>query len=244
MYQMGAFLTYDIFPALTINAGFSRGWEQGFSDNNSSLDVFATANWQINERMAAMVGISEGPELPDDNSHYRTLLEGIFYFTPDPKGPWAFAVDAIAGFENNQVTSYFGSKQPDRTPQLVTVNFPPAGNTSWYGVALFGAYKLTDTVKFKARAEWFHDSDGTRFRFPAANSSFTAGVMSDPFVSVGTSYDVFELTFGADLIPFPRDARTLVVRPEVRADFANHNIFVNGNRSCQVTLGVDVIYRF
>jgi hypothetical protein len=244
MYQLGAYATYDLFPSLTLNAGFSRGWEQGFSDNNSALDGFATANWQINDKFATMFGASFGPQLPDDNTHWRTLLEGILYFTPDPKGPWAFAVDAIAAWEDNQVTEWFGSKERGREPEVSSVFFPAAGNTSWYGVALFGAYTLTDTVKFKARAEWFHDSDGTRLRFPAANASFTAGPMSNPFVNIGTTYNLFEVTFGADLIPFPRDARTLLVRPEIRADFTNHNILVNGNRDCQITVAMDVIYKF
>src|SRR6185369_13237278 len=130
---------------------------------------------------------------------------GIVYFTPDPKGPWSFAIDALAAWENNQVTEWFGSLHRDANPQLTTVTFPPAGNTSWFGIALFGAYKVTDTFKLKARGEWFQDTGGTRFRFPAANAAFTAGVMSDPFTSVGTCYNVFEVTFGADWIPFPRD---------------------------------------
>jgi hypothetical protein len=244
MYQTGAYATYDVMPNLNVNVGFSRGWEQALSDNNRAIDGFGSVNWTPNRQFAATFAVSEGPELPNDNSHYRTLLEGILYFTPDPNGPWTFAVDAMGAWEKNEVTSYFGSKQPHREPEVVTVTFPPAGNTSWYGVAIFAGYKVSDTIKLKARAEWFHDSDGTRFRFPAANANFTAGPMSDPFVKIGTEYNVFELTFGADIIPFPRDARTLVVRPEIRGDFANHNILVNGKRDNQVTLAVDVIYRF
>ncbi|HEY8750578.1 MAG TPA: outer membrane beta-barrel protein [Tepidisphaeraceae bacterium] len=233
MYQTGAYATYDIMPNLSVNAGISRGWEQATSDNNGAIDFFGNVNWTLNDSVSAMVGLSEGPELPGDNSHYRTLVEGVFYYTPDPKGPWTFAADAILGLEDNQVTSYFNHE-----------TFAPVGNTSWYGIALFGGYKVSDTIKLKARGEWFHDSEGTRFRFPQANASFTAGPMSDRFVMVGRTYNVFELTFGADIIPFPRDARTLVVRPEIRVDMANHGILVNGHRANQTTLAVDVIYRF
>jgi hypothetical protein len=244
MYQTGVYATYDLTPSVSVNAGFSRGWEQALADNNGAIDAFGTVNWSINKMFSSMFGVSEGPELPNDNSHYRTLLEGIVYFNPDPKSPWTFAADAILGFEDNKVTQYFGSKSPTQFPQLQTVTFAPAGNTSWYGIALFGGYKVSDNIKLKVRGEWFHDSDGTRFRFPAANASFTAGPMSDSAVRIGTTYNVFEFTLGADIVPFPRDAATLTVRPEIRTDLANHNILVNKHRDNQTTLAVDVIYRF
>jgi hypothetical protein len=68
--------------------------------------------------------------------------------------------------------------------------------------------------------------------------------MNDPFVQVGKSVSAFEFTLGLDWVPFPNDAKELLVRPEIRLDVADGDIFVNGDRSYQVTGAIDVIYKF
>ncbi len=132
MYQTGAYVTYDISDNITANAGFSRGWEQALKDNNDSLDFLGSVNFILNDNFVDYVAASEGAEQPDDNSHYRTVLENIVYFTPDPRGPWNFALDMLAGWEDNQVKQYFSFFPP--APGSVSTG-APVGNTCWYGIA-------------------------------------------------------------------------------------------------------------
>ncbi|HEY7120820.1 MAG TPA: outer membrane beta-barrel protein [Tepidisphaeraceae bacterium] len=251
MYQTGAYATYDVNDNLTINAGITRGWEQSLSDNNAAIDFLGSVNWVINDRFTAYFGASVGPQLPDDSSHYRTLLEGILFFTPDPRGPWSFALDGIVGFEDNEIgpnsstsSGYLEQHVSGSSADLTPNDRTPVGETFWAGIAGFGGYRVSENFKLKGRAEWFHDEDGSRFRVPTENAVFTAGVMNDPWVTLGRPYNVFEFTFGADWHPFPHDARTLLVRPEVRVDYADRQIFANGNDNFQVTLAVDAIFRF
>jgi hypothetical protein len=251
MYQTGAYATYDLADNVTINAGFTRGWEQALSDNNDALDFLGSVNWVVNDRLTAFVGASIGPQLPDDNSHYRTLLEGILFYTPDPRGPWSFAVDGIVATEGNKIgptsTSDSGFAEQHAagsSADLSPHDRTPVGQTWWAGVAGFAGYQLNNNLQLKGRAEWFYDQDGTRFRTPEKNTTFTAGPMNDPWVNLGRSYNVFEFTVGLDWHPFPHDARTLVVRPEFRVDYADREIFGNGQDNFQMTLAVDAIFRF
>lgn len=251
MYQTGAYATYDLADNVTINAGFTRGWEQALSDNNDAIDFLGSVNWVVNDRLTAFFGASVGPQLPDDNSHYRTLLEGILFYTPDPRGPWSFAVDGVIGFENNQIgptstsdSGFAEQRAAGSTADLSPGDRTPVGQTFWAGVAGFAGYRLNDNLQLKGRAEWFYDQDGTRFRIPEKNTVFTAGPMNDPWVTLGRSYNIFEFTVGLDWHPFPRDARTLVVRPEFRVDYADREIFGNGQDNFQMTLAVDAIFRF
>jgi hypothetical protein len=205
----------------------------------------------VDDRLTAFFGASVGPQLPDDSSHYRTLLEGILFYTPDPRGPWSFALDGIIGFEDNQIgpsssspSGFAEQHVSGSSADLSPGDRTPVGQTWWGGLAGFAGYRLSDTLQLKGRAEWFYDQDGTRFRIPERNLVFTAAPMNDPWVELGKSYNVFEFTVGLDWHPFPRDARTLVVRPEFRVDYADREIFANGQDNFQMTLAVDAIFRF
>ena len=73
------------------------------------------------------------------------------------------------------------------------------------------------------RAEYFNDDDGAR----------------------GLDTAVTELTAGVTLTPFPNNqwASGLMFRPEIRWDHANNDIFIDGTRDNQYTVGGDLIYR-
>src|SRR3954468_23929874 len=55
----GVYGTYAITDAITVDLGVSRGWEQGFKDNNhDSIDVFGRVSWLMNEKKATKLLIS------------------------------------------------------------------------------------------------------------------------------------------------------------------------------------------
>jgi hypothetical protein len=246
MYQTGGYATYDISDNVTANAGFSRGWEQAFKDNNSAIDFLGSINFILNDNFTDYVALSEGPEEPSDDSHYRTDLENIVYFTPNPRGPWNFALDALLGFEDDRVTEYFNFVSPEA--EATAFSNKPPGNVSWKAVALFGGYRINNRLQVKARVEWFDDDGGTRFRYPYADRNYTATVMSDSAVQIGKNYNAYEATFGLDWYPFTRYLATLKIRPELRFDYTDKAILVvdrNGhNTHDQLTFGIDALYRF
>ena len=249
MYQTGAMATYNLSDRVTLNAGVTRGWDQAMEDINDSLDFLGGVNVELSDQFTVFGGVSAGPQQPDDDAHWRTLINGILYYTPERGGPWSFAVDTIFAWENNQVggdgsPGFFQTTTPPGVVYDQSNDDVPVGDTYWFGIAAFAAYRINPNLVAKGRAEWFYDADGTRWRFPAAQSSYTAAVMNNPFVQVGRSYSAFEFTAGLDIIPFPNDAKELLVRPEIRVDLANHDIFTNANDNFQVTVAVDVIYKF
>jgi hypothetical protein len=258
MYQTGVIGTYDITDRLTVNAGFTRGWDQSFEDVNSSIDFLGSVNYVVSDELTVYGALSVGPQQPNNDDDWRTLLNGTIYYTPDRNGPWVFALDSIVAWEANDVGGGgdhfpFGkTKAPPGAGYAQDFDEQPVGDTYWFGIAGFAAYKINSQLVAKARAEWFYDADGTRWRIapndphpaPGQTSTYLAGPMNDPFVAVGHSVSAAEFTVGLDWIPFPNDAKELLIRPEVRLDIADKDVFVNGDRSYQVTAAVDVIYKF
>jgi hypothetical protein len=237
MYQTGVIGTYDITDNVTINGGITRGWDQAIDDNNNAIDFLGSVNWRVNDNLTLYGATSIGPQQPDDDDNYRTLLNGTIYYTPDLQGPWVFAADGIVGWEDNQITSFLTQGE---TP----IDDVPVGDTYWFGIAAFAAYKINPNLVAKGRVEWFHDDDGTRWRVPTENQSFVSGPMNNPYVEIGDTIDSVSFTLGLDIIPFPNDAKELLVRPEIRVDLANEDIFHSGEESTQITGAIDIIYKF
>ncbi|HMB95268.1 MAG TPA: outer membrane beta-barrel protein, partial [Tepidisphaeraceae bacterium] len=102
---------------------------------------------------------------------------------------------------------------------------PTGGETGiWWAAAGYGTYKVNDYLTVQARAEYFSDHDGVR--------------------GIGTQ--LYELTGGVSIKPFPKDeyGSGLMLRPEIRYDFANEKVFDGGANDDQCTFGIDALYSF
>ena len=94
------------------------------------------------------------------------------------------------------------------------------GNGSWYGVAGWSLYELTDTLTGVYRAEWFRDVHGSRSGF---NDTF------------------YEMTLGAIYKP----VTWFWLRPEIRFDWATGEPpYDDEKKKTQLTLGFDAIFLF
>jgi hypothetical protein len=97
-------------------------------------------------------------------------------------------------------------------------------DAEWYGVALYSLYTINDMFALNGRAEWFDDDDGSR--------------------GLGTT--LYEFTLGLAITPFPNDpwGSNLKIRPEIRYDVADDDVFDGGDEDDQVTAAIDVIITF
>lgn len=239
MYHTGVVATYDFSERMSVNAGFTRGWEQSLEDNNDAIDFLGSMNYAVSDTMTVYLATSIGPQQPDNNGDWRYLLEATVEFKPSAASPWTFALDSLIAFEDNQVDDFL-----DQAVTPDSADATPAGETWWGGIGGWAAYKINPNLVAKGRAEWFHDEDGTRWRIPDDHVSFTAAPMSDPWVEIGTRVNAFSFTAGLDWVPFPTDAPQLLIRPELRLDLADQQIFDNGETNTQLTAALDVLFRF
>jgi hypothetical protein len=97
-------------------------------------------------------------------------------------------------------------------------------DAQWCGIAGYATYKISDMFALQGRIEYFSDEDAAR----------------------GFDTTVYEATFGVNIRPLPADqyGSGLVVRPEIRWDGADDDIFDGGEEDTQITFGVDAIYAF
>jgi Putative beta-barrel porin-2, OmpL-like. bbp2 len=99
------------------------------------------------------------------------------------------------------------------------LNGAPASD-QWYSFGNWFLYSFNDELTAVWRSEWFRDVAGSRTGFPG---------------------NFYEMTLGLVIKPEPR----ILIRPEVRFDWSQFcHPFDNGTKSHQLTLGMDVIFRF
>lgn len=202
--HLGAYGTYKLSDAVTIDAGVSRGWEQGFEDNNhDAIDVFGRVSWTLNDKTGTKLLITGigGPERANDTGDYRYVLDVIFTHNLSEK--LSLVVNGDWGFEENGGAS--------------------GEDAQWYGVASYLTYKVNDCVSVSGRGEWFEDPDGARGLgvtgsvwevtlgldiHPLVSDKNWASLRirpeirydysNDPFFAGGTKHD--QWTFGVDAI--------------------------------------------
>jgi hypothetical protein len=133
----GVMAYYTVNEKLTLMGGISRGWDQALEDNNDSLDYLGQVKYVFNDKTTAYLNLITGPEQDNNNSDYRTVIDGILTYQATEKCSLTFNGDL--GFE------------------------PIAGDDStWYGLAIYSGYKLCDAATLNVRGEWFNDEDGAR----------------------------------------------------------------------------------
>jgi hypothetical protein len=90
----------------------------------------------------------------------------------------------------------------------------------WYGINQYITFDMTDKLSIGLRAEWFNDVDNARVSNMGAN--YLAA-------SVGLNYSV---------------TSWFKVRPEVRYDWADEDVFNSGNDHDQIAIAMDMIVTF
>jgi hypothetical protein len=133
----GVMVFKTVNDQLTLMGGISRGWDQALEDNNDSIDYMGQVKYVFNDKTTAYLNVITGPEQDDNNSDYRTVIDGILTYAATDK--CSLTLNGDYGFE-------------------------PIGDddASWYGLAIYSGYKFCDEATLNVRAEWFNDEDGAR----------------------------------------------------------------------------------
>jgi len=91
---------------------------------------------------------------------------------------------------------------------------------NWFGVNQYVTYDINDELAIGVRAEWFNDVDSARVS------------------NMGANY--FAASIGVNYSPLP----WFKLRPEIRYDWADENVFNGGVNNDQVAIAMDMIVTF
>jgi hypothetical protein len=157
----GVLATYSPSERLTLDAGFSRGWDQSLKDNNDALDVLGRVTYLFSDRTSIALAAVTGPEQADDNGNYRTLLELTF---------------------KHQLSDRLRMTLDGTYLQEAHFHGPPdVRNGKAYDLTAYFNYLLNDRFTLNARAEVFQDDDGIATGIVGTTYSGTIGVAITPF---------------------------------------------------------------
>jgi hypothetical protein len=131
-YQTGIHAAYQFTKEWSGEIHILNGW-QIINDNNDAKAIGGKIAY-ANDRLSASFNTFDGPELPNDNSHWRHFGNLIALYKTTPQ------------------LSLGGSL--DRGHQEL-----PGGAADWLGIAAYGRYAFNDRRALAVRVERFHDPD-------------------------------------------------------------------------------------
>ena len=234
--RAGKFVTllgYEVINP-TGNALYSHSYLFGFAIPFTHTGVLAT--YSLNDKITLNGGITRGWEQSlEDNNDAIDFLGGVNWaindkftlFFSDSFGPQQ-------ADDNNNLRNVFDfCLYYTATEQLslglngvygFEQDVPGIGDADWFGTALYAHLKLNKRYTVNARLEWFNDDDGSR----------------------GFGMSVYEATLGLAIVPFPDHAlgSNLKIRPEIRYDYAEDDLFDGGTEQGQFTAAIDAIVTF
>ncbi|MER3446438.1 MAG: hypothetical protein C4291_06115 [Candidatus Dadabacteria bacterium] len=217
----GIRLHYAAAP-LDFTIGVNNGWDV-VKDNNKGKTVEARIGLTYGIFSIGVVDYV-GPEQDNSDSHFRNLIDVVASITPTKK------LNLVANFD-------YGIEQKVTNPDLGLVD----KRVSWWGIAGYIVYDLSDVVRLVLRGEYFDDRNGVR------TVSSIATPISGTTVPGGKKY--WELTPTLQLKPFARykPFDNFIVRLEYRHDQANKDVFEKSNgdlRKFQDTIAAEFMYYF
>jgi hypothetical protein len=143
----GVLATVHAAPTLDIAAGVVRGWDV-FKDNNGSPSFHGAFIWNSpDKRYNWTTAWITGPEQPDNNRDYRTLVSSYLTVKLDSDRRWLLSTGGHYGVEANAAID------------------PSAGRrkaADWYAYSAHLFYTVNPRLRLGMRAEWFRDDEGTR----------------------------------------------------------------------------------
>jgi len=232
--RMGTIIGYE--SALAPYRPFYSNDYQWFYSQDGAWTGFLT-NWHVNPQLDILNGMTYGANTFFTKREDVCYIGQINYWLTEEKktmltgsvhaGNQAiFAAPGLAGDMATVLELRVQHEWNECFTQIIQSNngwdrnVPGIGTGSWYSLYTITVFHLDAEWDFNVRAEWFDDVDGTRTGFD-------------------TNYE--EITVGLDYHP----TKCLSIRPEIRGDFSNNTAaFNNGSDHEQLTLAVDVLWKF
>ncbi len=223
--QTGLLAKVVIGQDVSFWAGVTRGWNQTFRDNNTGVDGLVGIGLKPNSQLNAKVNISFGPQDNGTNNPNRLVVEPILTYVPP-------ILNNALSLTSDTVFYYDGAGN--------TVN---GQNNGAFDEALYQTYRYNRFISYNFREEYAYF--GTGVVEGLGNQGSDVGADFDQFAETTNALNLGELTVGISLTPFPDSPvlRTLVIRPELREDLADHAL-LSGGKHYQTTFGVDAVYSF
>jgi hypothetical protein len=219
----------------TGNALYSHSFEFGFGIPFTETGVIGS--YALSDKWTVTGGITRGwDQSTNDNNGAIDFLGQVKY---TPNADWTFYINSTIGperFKDNSDYRYVVEGIGQYAPKGSKWSFALDGifgdeeharvngkTAYWYGVTGYAGYALCDYATINARGEWFRDDGGSR---------------------LGVDASLYEVTLGVKVTPFPHDKllSNFTIRPEIRGDFSNKNVFDGGNKKDQYTAAVDAIF--
>ncbi len=213
--QTGIIGEYKLSDDFVVDAGVTRGWSQSIRDNNGAADFLGNVTWTPQESdFLKKCKVVVGLSEGPQATH-----DNHDYWTVvDLQASYQATGDGVApGSLAFAINGDYGD-----APHAIGLT-----SAQWYGAAGYVTYIANTMISLNGRVEWYDDNNG-----------FTLGT--------GSKLNVYEATFGAAITPFPDNqiASNLVIRPEIRGDYASKDFFNAGTKKYQVTFGIDAFFKF
>lgn len=226
----GAMATIHLPENFDLMLGIVSGINTGFTDNNHSPSFHGGIAWSSSDKKESIFSaLHIGPESdssvtafhPDTALRYITDTVVIWTLSDH----WQLIGDFVYGADDG-------------------------ANAEWYGAAGYVKYTVNDETALVGRAEIFRDDDGfavVQFGDNDDPANAPRGLpVNDPRTVGGGATTYYALTAGINYKPCPN----LMIRPEVRWDFADVQSgvsggpFDDGHHTRQLTFGIDFILNF
>lgn len=165
--------TLHATDTLDVVAGVVRGWDV-FKDNNGRPSYHGAVIWNsTSKRYNWTTAWISGPEQPDNDNDYRSLLSSYVTVKFGQGEKWMLSTGGHYGYESNAAldAATGGRKAAD-----------------WYAYSSHLFYTIDSRLKLGLRGEWFRDDEGTR-----------TGVLKRP----GFAASFYDVTVGATYKPRP-----------------------------------------
>lgn len=219
--QTGVYGTCVIDPRLTIDLGFTEGWNQSTRNTDHALDILGRVTYTPSDRTAIIFVMTEGPEFPISVGHALPAAD---------RRDWWTALDLVITHKVTDALSLGLGADVVMTPHLP--GYPGDGGKQWGGLAGYASYALNRYVTVNTRLEWFNDS----------SDGYATGA------ATGANY--VEATAGVAIKPFPKDRilSNLIIRPEIRYDGSDRRVYATGDNrpgeKGELTMSGDVLFMF
>jgi hypothetical protein len=168
----GVLVTVHATRTLDVVAGVVRGWDV-FEDNNSSPSYHGAFVWTSpDKRYSWTTAWITGPEQPDNNADFRTLISTYLTVKFDSSSRLILVTGGHYAIEANAAVDPVTGGRHD---------------AQWYAYAGNLFYTVNAQLRLGMRAEWFRDNDGTRTAqlgrpgFAASFYDLTLGVTYKPY---------------------------------------------------------------